>query len=69
MRWTPGTQLKLYEVSSENMKLPISLRLHSLSKEIKPGMVEAMKPKLSFSQSELMDGDIVCFQVDLSLKE
>ncbi|KAJ7743890.1 hypothetical protein B0H14DRAFT_3607165 [Mycena olivaceomarginata] len=50
MRWTPGTQLKLYE-------------------EIKPGMVEAMKPKLSFSQSELMDGDIVCFQVDLSLKE
>ncbi|KAJ7924230.1 hypothetical protein B0H13DRAFT_2230059 [Mycena leptocephala] len=40
-----------------------------LYEEIKPGMVEAMKPKLSFSQSELMDGDIVCFQVDLSLKE
>ncbi|KAG2020400.1 ubiquitin carboxyl-terminal hydrolase 5 [Coprinopsis cinerea AmutBmut pab1-1] len=40
-----------------------------LYEEIKPGMIELMKPKLTFSQSEIQDGDIICFQVDLSEKE
>jgi len=31
-----------------------------LYEEIKPGMVEALKSKLSFAQSELQDGDIIC---------
>ncbi|KAJ7030553.1 hypothetical protein C8F04DRAFT_1222353 [Mycena alexandri] len=69
MRWKPGTPLKLYEVSFENIKLSISLRLHCLSKEIKPGMVLPMAPRRSVSESELMDGDIICFQVNLPLEE
>ncbi|KAF8350768.1 hypothetical protein F5887DRAFT_1210069 [Amanita rubescens] len=40
-----------------------------LYEEIKPGMIELMKPKLSFTQSEIQDGDVVCFQVDLPEKE
>ncbi|TFK29868.1 ubiquitin carboxyl-terminal hydrolase 5 [Coprinopsis marcescibilis] len=40
-----------------------------LYEEIKPGMIELMKPKHSFAQSEIQDGDIICFQVDLSEKE
>ena len=40
-----------------------------LFEEIKPGMIEHMKPKLTFSQSEIQDGDVICFQVDLSEKE
>lgn len=28
-----------------------------------------MKPKLSFAQSEIQDGDVICFQVDISEKE
>jgi ubiquitin carboxyl-terminal hydrolase 7 len=40
-----------------------------LYEEIKPGMIEHMKPKLTFSQSEIQDGDVICFQVELSEKE
>ncbi|TFY81764.1 hypothetical protein EWM64_g2248 [Hericium alpestre] len=40
-----------------------------LYEEIKPGMIELMKPKLTFQQSEIQDGDIICFQVDISDKE
>ncbi|KAF6765135.1 ubiquitin carboxyl-terminal hydrolase 5 [Ephemerocybe angulata] len=40
-----------------------------LYEEIKPGMIELMKPKQSFAQSEIQDGDIICFQVDLPEKE
>jgi hypothetical protein len=32
-------------------------------------MIEAMKPKSTFIQSEIQDGDVICFQVDLSEKE
>ena len=39
------------------------------SQEIKPGMIELMKPKLTFAQSEIQDGDVICFQVDLPDKE
>ncbi|PFH50648.1 hypothetical protein AMATHDRAFT_75447 [Amanita thiersii Skay4041] len=40
-----------------------------LYEEIKPGMIELMKPKFSFAQSEIQDGDVICFQVDLPDKE
>ena len=57
MRWSAWTPLKLYEVSViacietffSNGSLP------SL-KEIKPGMIELMKTKLTFTQSEIQDG-------------
>jgi ubiquitin carboxyl-terminal hydrolase 7 len=32
-------------------------------------MIELMKSKQSFAQSEIQDGDIICFQVDLPEKE
>ena len=32
-------------------------------------MIELMKPKLTFAQSEIQDGDIVCFQAELPDKE
>ena len=40
-----------------------------LYEEIRPGLIELMKPKLSFSQSEMQDGDIICYQIDLPEKE
>jgi ubiquitin carboxyl-terminal hydrolase 7 len=40
-----------------------------LFEEIKPGMIELMKQKLTFAQSEIQDGDVICFQVDHSEKE
>ncbi|THH20676.1 hypothetical protein EW146_g701 [Bondarzewia mesenterica] len=40
-----------------------------LYEEIKPGMIELMKPKVTFAQSEIQDGDVVCFQVDINEKE
>lgn len=52
--------------------LPPVINLGQLTwtlQEIKPGMIELMKPKLSFAQSEIQDGDIICFQVDLPEKE
>ena len=30
---------------------------------------EQMKPKMTFAQSEIQDGDVICFQVDLNEKE
>lgn len=32
-------------------------------------MIELMKPKFTFAQSEIQDGDVICFQVDQSEKE
>ena len=32
-------------------------------------MIELMKQKLTFAQSEIQDGDVICFQVDQSDKE
>jgi len=37
--------------------------------EIKPGMIDALKPQMTFQRSEIQDGDIVCFQVQISEKE
>ena len=37
----------------------------SLWEEIKPSMIEAMKPKMTFAQLEIQDGDVICFQRSL----
>lgn len=42
-------------------KLPSEEKI-SLYEEIKPTMIEALKPKQSLKAAELQDGDIVCFQ-------
>jgi len=58
----------LVPLINERMRWPPGTPL-KLFEEIKPGMIEIMKLKFSFSQSEIQDGDIICFQVDLSEKE
>ncbi|WEW56134.1 ubiquitin-specific protease ubp15 [Emydomyces testavorans] len=40
-----------------------------LYEEIKHSMIEAMKPKQTFQQSEIQDGDIICFQRSMSDSE
>ena len=41
----------------------------ALYEEIKHSMIEPMKPKATLQQAEIQDGDIVCFQKQLSDKE
>jgi len=52
MRWTPGTSLKLYEVTSTQTSDATVLTISH--QEIKPGMIELMKLKLSFSQFQFV---------------
>ncbi|KAJ7046714.1 hypothetical protein C8F04DRAFT_1307881 [Mycena alexandri] len=59
---------ELAHVINERMRWQPGTPL-KLYEEIKPGMIELMKPKLSFAQSEIQDGDVICFQVDLTEKE
>ncbi|KAJ7156042.1 hypothetical protein C8R43DRAFT_421204 [Mycena crocata] len=59
---------ELAHVINERMRWTPGTPL-KLYEEIKPGMIELMKPKLSFAQSEIQDGDVICFQVDLPEKE
>lgn len=40
-----------------------------LWEEIKPTMIELVKPKFTFHQAEIQDGDIICFQKVSSEKE
>ncbi|CAG8581315.1 9289_t:CDS:10, partial [Cetraspora pellucida] len=37
--------------------------------EIKPNMIESMRPRLTFQQSEIQDGDVICFQKALTEHE
>jgi ubiquitin carboxyl-terminal hydrolase 7 len=39
------------------------------TKEIKPNMIELMKGKSTFFQSEIQDGDVLCFQAEPSEAE
>ncbi|KAJ6618506.1 hypothetical protein B0H10DRAFT_2375371 [Mycena sp. CBHHK59/15] len=59
---------ELARVINERMRWIPSTPL-KLYEEIKPGMVELMTTKLTFAQSEVQDGDIICFQVELPEKE
>ncbi|CCF52859.1 hypothetical protein NDA11_006518 [Ustilago hordei] len=53
---------------NELMRWPPTTQV-KLFEEIKPGMIEQMKPKATFSQSEIQDGDVICFQIELSEKD
>jgi ubiquitin carboxyl-terminal hydrolase 7 len=58
----------LFPLINERMRWTPGTPL-KLYEEIKPGMIELMKHKLTFAQSEIQDGDLICFQVDISDKE
>jgi len=53
---------------NERLRWPASTPL-KFFEEIKPGMIELMKMKATFGQSEIQDGDVICFQVELTEKE
>ncbi|PVG02230.1 putative ubiquitin-specific processing protease 21 [Serendipita vermifera] len=64
-------QMKVGDLSGiicERMNWPSTTPL-KFFEEIKPGMIELMKPKATFAQSEIQDGDIICFQVEISEKD
>ena len=60
-------QEKVQEIAPQISKImgwDPSTQLH-LFEEIKMSMIEAMKPKQTFQQSEIQDGDIICFQQNI----
>lgn len=64
-------QMKVGDLSTiiyERMRWPATTPL-KFFEEIKPGMIELMKGKATFAQSEIQDGDIICFQVEIPDKE
>ncbi|RUS34189.1 ICP0-binding domain of ubiquitin-specific protease 7 [Jimgerdemannia flammicorona] len=53
-----------------NMKkgFPLNTAL-KLFEEIKPSMIDPMKTPTTFQQAEIQDGDIICFQKEISDRE
>ncbi len=64
MQWVPSSSLT--NGLTNGTVSPPTLALYE---EIKHSMIEPMKPKSTLAQSEIQDGDIVCFQKVLSEKE
>ncbi len=60
--------LDLALMINERMGFPATTPL-KVYEEIKPNMIELMKMKATFLQSEIQDGDIVCFQVEMQERE
>lgn len=50
------------EVLSDQLTKELNVGDLKLYEEIKPGMIEPLRTKATFSQSEIVDGDIVCAQ-------
>jgi len=71
MGWESGTPLKLYEVVLLIFIIasPDGITHLSFPQEIKPGMVEFLEPSRTLSQSGIVDGDIICFQMIISDEE
>lgn len=53
---------------NQQMLWPPTVQLR-LYEEIKQGMIEQMKMKATFQQSEIQDGDVICFQTEISEKD
>jgi ubiquitin carboxyl-terminal hydrolase 7 len=68
MNWPAGTPFKLYEVRPPLRPFYLLISLKEWQ-EIKQSMIEALKPKSTFSGSEIQDGDIIAVQKSLSDKE
>ncbi|CAJ0751053.1 1668_t:CDS:2 [Entrophospora sp. SA101] len=58
----------IYPILCEKKDLPPNTRLN-LYEEIKPNMIIEMNPESTFCQSEIQNGDIICFQKALTGKE
>lgn len=66
MEGLPLTSASVNASGHQNQSSPPPLALYE---EIKHSMIEPMKPKATLQQAEIQDGDIVCFQKQLSDKE
>lgn len=66
MEGLPLTSASVNGSGHQNQSSPPPLALYE---EIKHSMIEPMKPKATLQQAEIQDGDIVCFQKQLSDKE
>jgi len=69
MGWASGTPLELYEVVNGTFSPSRRANLTFLSQEVKPGLIELMTTQWTLSQSEIQDGDVICFQVVISDQE
>ncbi|PKK79919.1 hypothetical protein RhiirC2_860249 [Rhizophagus irregularis] len=75
--WFPAVQnanniivfLKYFDPDKQALEGLGHLYVQKFGKEIKPNMIEEKKPKSTFQQSEIQDGDIICFQKTLTEKE
>ena len=65
MGWSHGASTLTNGLTNGNTSPPTV----ALYEEIKHSMIEPMKPKSTLAQSEIQDGDIVCFQKVLSEKQ
>ena len=65
MGWSHGASILTNGYTNGNPPPP----QFALYEEIKHSMIEPMKPKSTLQQSEIQDGDIVCFQRILTEKE
>ncbi|KAF9649101.1 cysteine proteinase [Thelephora ganbajun] len=63
-----GKVRDLIPIINERMKWIPGTPL-KLYEEVKPGMIEPVRPKYTFGMSEIQDGDIICFQLETSGKE
>lgn len=64
-----GSPLTSTHSNTSNHQTQSSSPALALYEEIKHSMIEPMKPKSTLQQAEIQDGDIVCFQRQLSDKE
>lgn len=69
MDWAPGTQFSLFEVSIIYSQKVGPIETDNHFQEIKHSMIEPMKAKQTFQQSEIQDGDVICFQRTLNESE
>lgn len=63
-----GRVSDIFPILCKKMNFPPNTPL-ILFEEIKPSMIEKMIPKFTFKKSEIQNGDIICFQKALTLKE
>ncbi|KAI9607320.1 hypothetical protein H4Q26_005838 [Puccinia striiformis f. sp. tritici PST-130] len=59
---------ELIPVITSQMKLTTNTRLR-LYEEIGPGKIQLVRPKTTFTEMGMLNGDIICFQIEFSDKE
>ncbi|RGB42716.1 ICP0-binding domain of ubiquitin-specific protease 7-domain-containing protein [Rhizophagus diaphanus] len=61
--------LKYFDPDKQALEGLGHLYVQKFGQEISPNMIEEMNPESTFQQSEIQDGDIICFQKTLTERE